>query len=149
MDKYITSVSLYLIHSNLNFTEDFKLNRYQNFQLILQMCFHFMNCFVNSTIFRMFIYWSRLWKIENARNIHISSKVSQSRMWNSACIVITHGNTSKGIKILTFLEKVGEKGSLFFFLIWKKLLNLSSAPLSKNRTVHLSVRMLEKAKADV
>ena len=26
------------------------------------------------------IYWSRLWKVENARNIHISSKVSQSRM---------------------------------------------------------------------
>ena len=32
------------------------------------------------------IYWSRLWRIENARNIHISStKLSQSRTLNSAC----------------------------------------------------------------
>ena len=71
--------------------EDSKLNQYRNFQLILPMRFHFMRCFVNSIISRVShwllycIYWSRLWKIENTRNIHISSKVSQSTTWNSVC----------------------------------------------------------------
>ena len=35
------------------FLEDFKLNQYQNFQLILPMHFHFMRYFVNNIIFRV------------------------------------------------------------------------------------------------
>ena len=33
--------------------ENFKLNQYRNFQLILPMHFHFMKFFVNSIIFRV------------------------------------------------------------------------------------------------
>ena len=47
LDKY----DIYLFISNP--IEDFKLNQYQNFQLILLMRFHFMSYFVNSIIFRM------------------------------------------------------------------------------------------------
>ena len=86
LDKY----NIYLF--TFNSIEDFKSNQYRNFQLILLMRFHFMRYFVISIIYRVShrllyckIYWSRLWKIENARNIHISSEVSQSRTWNSAC----------------------------------------------------------------
>ena len=46
-----TSITSYLFISNSK--EDFKLNQYQNFQLILPMCFHFMRYFVNSIIFRV------------------------------------------------------------------------------------------------
>ena len=35
------------------YLEDFELNKYRNFQLILQMHFHFMRYFVNSIIFRV------------------------------------------------------------------------------------------------
>ena len=46
---------------------------------------------------------SRLsWKIENARNIHISLKVSQFRQWNSACSHdYIYQHLIIGIKILT------------------------------------------------
>ena len=79
-DKY----NIYLFISNS--IEDIELNQYQNFQLILPMRFYLMRYFVNSIIFRvsvshrlsMCIYWNWLWIKENARNIHISSKVNQS-----------------------------------------------------------------------
>ena len=65
LDKY----DIYLFISNS--VEDFELNQYQNFQLILPMRFHFMMYFVNSIIPRvshrltvLCIYWSWLWKIE-------------------------------------------------------------------------------------
>ena len=45
LDKY----NIYLFISNS--IEDFKLNQYQNFQLILPMHFHFMRYFMNSIIF--------------------------------------------------------------------------------------------------
>ena len=47
LDKY----NIYLFKSNS--IEDFKLNQYRNFQLILPMRFHFMMYFVNSIIFRV------------------------------------------------------------------------------------------------
>ena len=81
LDKY----NIYLFISNS--IQDLESNQYRKFQLIPLMRFHFMRYFVNSIIFRvppyaavLCIYWSRLRKIENARNIHIFSKVSQSRM---------------------------------------------------------------------
>ena len=79
LDKY----NIYhFIYSSI---EDLKSNQYWKFQLILPKRFHFMGYFVNSIIFRvphsvLCIYCSRIWKVENARNIHISSKESQSRM---------------------------------------------------------------------
>ena len=36
-----------------NSTEDFKLNQYQNFELIQPMRFHFMRGFANNIIFRV------------------------------------------------------------------------------------------------
>ena len=47
LDKY----NIYLFISNS--IEDFKLNQFRNFQLILQIHFHFMRYFVNSIIFRV------------------------------------------------------------------------------------------------
>ena len=47
LDKY----NIYLFKCNS--IEDFKLNQYRNFQLILPMRFHFMMYFVNSIIFRV------------------------------------------------------------------------------------------------
>ena len=47
LDKY----NIYLFITNS--MEDFKLNQYQKFQLILPMCFHFMRYFVNSIISRV------------------------------------------------------------------------------------------------
>ena len=47
LDKY----NIYLFISNS--IEDFKLNQYRNFQLILPKRFHFMRYFVNSIIFRV------------------------------------------------------------------------------------------------
>ena len=47
LDKY----DIYLFISNS--IEDFKLNQYQKFQLILSMRFHFMRYFVNSIISRV------------------------------------------------------------------------------------------------
>ena len=47
LDKY----NIYLFISDS--IEDFKLNQYWNFQLILPMHFHFMRYFVNSIIFRV------------------------------------------------------------------------------------------------
>ena len=47
LDKY----NIYLFKSNS--IENFKLNQYRNFQLILPMRFHFMMYFVNSIIFRV------------------------------------------------------------------------------------------------
>ena len=47
LDKY----NIYLFISNS--LKDFKLNQYQNFQLILPLLFHFMRYFVNSIIFGM------------------------------------------------------------------------------------------------
>ena len=62
---------------------DFKFNQ-SCAKIFSWFChFHFKKYFVNSIIFRLnvlCIYWSQLWKIENAANIHISSKVSHSRM---------------------------------------------------------------------
>ena len=66
--------------------EDIKLNQYQNFQLILPITFPFMRYFVNIIIFRVshgLLYCIFIEvdfeTIENVKNIHISSKVSQSR----------------------------------------------------------------------
>ena len=77
LDKY----SIYLFISY--FIEDFKSNQYRNFQLIPTMSFHFMWYFVKSSSsecpYVLCIIWSRVWKIENARNIYICSKASQSR----------------------------------------------------------------------
>ena len=79
LDKY--NIYLFISYS----VENFKLHQHPNFQLILPMHFHFMRYFVNSIIFRvshklvLCIYWSRLWKIENVRNIHTASKVNQFR----------------------------------------------------------------------
>ena len=47
LDKF----NIYLYISNS--TEDFKLNQYRIFQLILPMRFHFMRYFVNIIIFRV------------------------------------------------------------------------------------------------
>ena len=47
LDKY----NIY--HFISNSTENFKLNQYRNFQLILLMRFHFMKYFVNSIISRV------------------------------------------------------------------------------------------------
>ena len=47
LDKY----NIYLFISNS--TEDFQLNQYQKFQLILSMHFHFMRYFVNNIISRV------------------------------------------------------------------------------------------------
>ena len=47
LDKY----NIYLFKSNS--IEDFKLNQYRNFQLILPMRFHFIMYFVNSSIFKV------------------------------------------------------------------------------------------------
>ena len=110
LDKY--NISFYISNS----IEDFKLNQYWNFQLISAKAFSFYEVFreqhhlqsvpqARPTV--LYIYWSRLWKIENARNIHISSKVNQSKC-KTQHAVITHANTSNGIKIPTFLEKVGD-----------------------------------------
>ena len=75
LDKY----NMYLFISSS--IEDLKSNQYRKFELILPMRFHFMRYFVNSIIFRVpncvFIEVD-FEKKENARNIHISSKVSQS-----------------------------------------------------------------------
>ena len=66
LDKY--NVHLLVSYS----VEDFKLSQYWPFQLIMTMRYHFIRYFVNSIIFRvshrllLYIYWSRLWKIENA-----------------------------------------------------------------------------------
>ena len=59
------------------------------------MHFHFLTYFVNSIIFRvsnrllyslvLCNYWSWRWKIKNARNVHISSKINQYGIQNSAC----------------------------------------------------------------
>ena len=54
--------------------------------------------------------------MENARNIYISSKVSQSRT-KTQYAVITHANTSNDIKIPTSFGKS-----------WGMMLYLSSAP---------------------
>ena len=66
-----------------NSIEKFKLNQDWNFQLILSMSFHFMRHFANSIIFRVshrLLYCVLIEvafeKMENARNIHISSKVN-------------------------------------------------------------------------
>ena len=74
-----------------NSIEDFKLNQYRNFRLILlpnsaDAFSFFMRYFEKSIIFRVshrllycvFIDIDFV-KIENAGNIHISAKVSQSR----------------------------------------------------------------------
>ena len=47
LDKY--NISLFISNS----IENFKLNLYRNFQLILPMRFHFMRYFVNNIIFRV------------------------------------------------------------------------------------------------
>ena len=47
LDKFNISFFIY------NSIEDFKLNHYQNFQLILQMRFQCIKYFVNSIIFRV------------------------------------------------------------------------------------------------
>ena len=80
LDKY----DIYLFVSNS--IEDFKLDLYWNFQLILLMRFHFMRYFVNSIIFRVshrLLYCVFIEvdfeKQKNARNIHISWKVTQFR----------------------------------------------------------------------
>ena len=80
LDKY-TCIFLYTIEDLKNQTNT------ENFSWFCR-CIFIIRYFVNSIIFRVphrllycvFINWSRLWKIENARNIHISSKISQSRM---------------------------------------------------------------------
>ena len=79
LEKY--NIYLFVSYS----IEDFELNQYWNFQLILPMSFHFMRYFVNSIIFRvshwlLFLLKLTFKKIENAINIDISSKVNQSRM---------------------------------------------------------------------
>ena len=54
LDKY----NIYLFISNS--LEDFKLNQYRKFQLILPMRFHFMRYFMNSIISRVshrLLYW--------------------------------------------------------------------------------------------
>ena len=47
LDKYDICIFI------LNSIEEFKLNQYRNFQLILPMRFHFMRYFMNSIIFRV------------------------------------------------------------------------------------------------
>ena len=56
LDKYNT----YLFISNS--IKDFELNQHRNFQLILQMRFHFMRYFVNSIIFRVRGGGTHIWK---------------------------------------------------------------------------------------
>ena len=101
MDKY----NIYLFISNS--VENFKLNQYWNFWADSANKFSFYEVFrkqhrLQSVPYAIVlcIYWSQLWKIENAKYIQISSEVNQSRMWNSA--VITHANTSNGINIFFF-----------------------------------------------
>ena len=85
------------------------------------MCFQFMWSFVNNIIPRVFhwplfyvIYWSRLWKIENARNIDISSIKYVKQAGTNQHAAITNANTFNGV-----LETVG------------MMLYLSNAPWNK------------------
>ena len=76
LDKY----DIYLFISNS--IEDFKLDLFSCFYRcsvwVILWTTSSSQCPIGyATV--LCIYWSRLWKIENARNIHISSKVSQSR----------------------------------------------------------------------
>ena len=69
------------------------------------MRFLFMCSFVNSIICRVSLdCWSRLWKVENARNIILKVGLIKNQL-----AVITHANTSNGMKI-----------PFFFFFFWKK-----------------------------
>ena len=78
MDKY----NIYLFISNS--MDDFKSSQYWNFQVILPRRFsyevfceqHHLQSVPLATV--LCIYWSRLWKIQDARNIYIPSKVNQS-----------------------------------------------------------------------
>ena len=105
LDKY----NIYLFISKS--IEDFKLKQYRKFQLILPMRFHFMRYFVNTIISRVsnrllycvfievdfeklkvleiFIFLQKLIKLER----------------KTQYVVITHANTSNGIKIPTFFGK--------------------------------------------
>ena len=81
-EHWTSKTSIFFISDPI---EDLKFNQYRHFQLILLMHFLLMRYFVNSIIFRVsidycIVYWNRLWKIENTRNIHITSKVSQCNM---------------------------------------------------------------------
>ena len=70
---------------------------------LLPIYFHIMRSFVNSIIPRVShrtLCWSRLWKIENVRNIDISSKVSQTSRRSLELLPMPT------LKILTFGEKL-------------------------------------------
>ena len=96
--------STYLFMSNS--IDDKKLNQYRNFQLILSMCFHFMRYSIIFRVSHRLLYCrSQLWKIENARNIHISSKVNQHKTRHA---FTTHVNTANGIKSQFFWKKFGD-----------------------------------------
>ena len=81
--KMVYNIYLFMSYS----MEDFKCKQYWKFPLILPMRFHFMQYLVNSIIFRVshrLLYYvfieADFEKIQNTRNIYISSKVNQSRM---------------------------------------------------------------------
>ena len=73
LDKY--NIHLFISNSK----ENLKLNHYQNFQLILPMCFHFMRNFVNSIIVRVshIAVWS-FTKIRTNLKIFFSRKVHKN-----------------------------------------------------------------------
>ena len=96
------------------------------------MPFHFLTYFVNSIIFRvshrllyslvLCNYWSWRWKLKNARNVHISSKINQYGIQNSAFSHCTCQNFQ------------WYKNPDFFFLNkLRMMLHLSSVPLMINK----------------
>ena len=125
LDKY----NIYLFITNS--IEDFKLNQYRNFQLILPMRFHFMRYFVNSIIFRVShrLLYCVFIEVDFEKQkmleifIFLHKKVNLERKTQHP--VITHANTSNGIKIPTFFEKN-----------WGMMLYLSNATLIRPMLLH-------------
>ena len=91
LQGHFTSIKSIFFKSNS--IEDFELNQYRDFQLILPMRFYLMRYFVNSIMFRVshrllycvLFYWSRLLKMAVERKILIFSILSWSCRWNLAC----------------------------------------------------------------
>ena len=121
LDKY----NIY--HFISNSIEDFRLNRYRNFQLILPMRFHFTRYFVNSIISRVSHRYCIVYLLKsilkNRKYWKYSYFFKSKLIWNvklsMQSAVITNASTSNGTKIPTFFGKS-----------WGIMLHLSNAPLN-------------------
>ena len=107
LKEHWTSITSFFLSNSI---ENFELNQYPNFQLILPMRFHFMQYFLKSIIFRVsnrFLYCVFI-EVENAWNIYISSEVNHSRT-KKLSMQSLHMPTLLIIsKSHLFLEKVGD-----------------------------------------